>query len=85
MDGSTHTTICLRPSRGLRMNFRVRRVTGASESAMVMSSVVGCRTSIDLRFRQEEGEFLLVFFAGQDALGSGWISQNSGSESLIWV
>lgn len=31
----THTTICLRPSRGLRMNLRVRRVTGASESAMV--------------------------------------------------
>jgi len=33
--GVTHTTICLRPSRGLRMNLRVRRVTGASESAMV--------------------------------------------------
>lgn len=31
----THTTICLRPSRGLRMNLRVRRVTGASLSAMV--------------------------------------------------
>lgn len=32
---STHTTICLRPSRGLRMNLRVRRVTGESLSAMV--------------------------------------------------
>lgn len=31
----THTTICLRPSRGLRMNLRVRRVTGLSLSAMV--------------------------------------------------
>ena len=34
-DRSTHTTICLRPSRGLRMNLRVRRVTGASESAIL--------------------------------------------------
>lgn len=33
--GKTHTTICLRPSRGLRMNLRVRRVTGASESAIL--------------------------------------------------
>lgn len=33
--GKTHTTICLRPSRGLRMNLRVRRVTGESESAML--------------------------------------------------
>lgn len=32
--GGTHTTICLRPSRGLRMNLRVRRVTGESLSAM---------------------------------------------------
>ena len=31
----THTTICLRPNRGLRMNLRVRRVTGLSLSAMV--------------------------------------------------
>lgn len=30
----THTTICLRPSRGLRMNLRVRRVTGESLSAI---------------------------------------------------
>lgn len=33
--GRTHTTICLRPSSGLRMNLRVRRVTGLSLSAMV--------------------------------------------------
>lgn len=31
----THTTICLRPSRGLRMNLRVRSVTGESESAIL--------------------------------------------------
>lgn len=31
----THTTICLRPSSGLRMNLRVRRVTGVSASAMI--------------------------------------------------
>lgn len=35
----THTTICLRPSRGLRMNLRVRRVTGESLSAMVSMGV----------------------------------------------
>lgn len=33
-EGITHTTICLRPSRGLRMNLRVRRVTGESLSAI---------------------------------------------------
>ncbi len=33
--GETHTTICLRPSRGLRMNLRVRSVTGESESAIL--------------------------------------------------
>jgi len=27
--GRTYTTICLRPSNGLRMNLRVRRVTSA--------------------------------------------------------
>lgn len=31
----THTTNCLRASRGLRMNLRVRSVTGASESAIL--------------------------------------------------
>lgn len=31
---TTHTTICLRPRRGLRMNLRVRRVTGVSTSAI---------------------------------------------------
>ena len=30
----TYTTICLRPRRGLRMNLRVRNVTGWSRSAM---------------------------------------------------
>lgn len=34
---ATYTTICLRPSRGLRMNLRVRRVTGESESAILVS------------------------------------------------
>jgi len=34
-NGETHTTICLRPSRGLRMNLRVRSVTGESESAIL--------------------------------------------------
>ncbi len=33
--GKTHTTICLRPSRGLRMNLRVRRVTWASAMVVV--------------------------------------------------
>lgn len=32
--GYTYTTICLRPRRGLRMNLRVRKVTGVSESAI---------------------------------------------------
>ena len=32
---STYTTICLRPRRALRMNLRVRRVTGCSLSAML--------------------------------------------------
>ena len=30
----THTTICFRPRRALRMNLRVRSVTGCSLSAM---------------------------------------------------
>lgn len=42
----THTTICLRPSRGLRMNLRVRRVTGASESA-IFATVEGVSLEID--------------------------------------
>ena len=33
--GSTYTTICLRPRRGLRMNLRVRSVTGCSRSAIL--------------------------------------------------
>jgi hypothetical protein len=36
---NTHTTICLRPRRGLRMNLRVRRVTGVSESAILTISL----------------------------------------------
>lgn len=42
--GGTHTTICLRPRRGLRINLRVRRVTGVSVSAIFaikMSRVAG--------------------------------------------
>lgn len=47
MAGSkTHTTICLRPRRGLRMNLRVRRVTGESVSAIF--AIVMLR--IDLSF-----------------------------------
>lgn len=38
---ATHTTICLRPSRGLRMNLRVRRVTGLSESAILSTILSG--------------------------------------------
>lgn len=41
----THTTICLRPSRGLRMNLRVRSVTGVSTSAILAAgwrSVLRC-------------------------------------------
>ena len=34
--GPTYTTICLRPRRGLRMNLRVRSVTGCSRSAILM-------------------------------------------------
>jgi hypothetical protein len=41
--GSTYTTICLRPRRGLRMNLRVRRVTGCSRSA-ILRDVRGDRT-----------------------------------------
>lgn len=42
----THTTICLRPRRGLRMNLRVRRVTGVSASAILIVFVVStCRNS----------------------------------------
>lgn len=36
----THTTICLRPRRGLRMNLRVRRVTGVSLSAILTCRLV---------------------------------------------
>ena len=38
--GSTHTTICFRPRRELRMNLRVRSVTGCSLSAMFASCMV---------------------------------------------
>lgn len=41
--GKTHTTICLRPSRGLRMNLRVRRVTGESESAIFAMLLLSCK------------------------------------------
>lgn len=42
--GNTYTTICLRPRRGLRMNLRVRRVTGESLSAIfAVVDVVGGR------------------------------------------
>ena len=44
--GKTHTTICLRPSRGLRMNLRVRRVTGESESAILTSIACLARLTI---------------------------------------
>ena len=38
--GFTHTTICLRPSRGLRMNLRVRRVTWPSDMITVDAAEV---------------------------------------------
>jgi hypothetical protein len=34
-DTRTYTTICLRARRGLRINLRVRRVTGASDMIVV--------------------------------------------------
>jgi hypothetical protein len=34
-EGNSYTTICLRASRGLRMNLRVRRVTGVSAILVV--------------------------------------------------
>ena len=37
----THTTICLRPSSGLRMNLRVRRVTWPSDIIAVLMGDVG--------------------------------------------
>lgn len=37
--GGSYTTICLRASRGLRMNLRVRRVTG--ESAILVCALDG--------------------------------------------
>ena len=36
----THTTICFRPRRALRMNLRVRSVTGCSLSAMLAGCIV---------------------------------------------
>lgn len=68
--GGTHTTICLRPSRGLRMNLRVRSVTGESESAIL---AVGWRVDVGDNFlalssRDREGfqwDFpVVVIFAG---------------------
>ena len=41
----THTTICLRPSRGLRMNLRVRRVTWDSDMVRVVDLSLGERMS----------------------------------------
>lgn len=38
--GGTHTTICFRPRRALRMNLRVRSVTGCSRSAMFAGSII---------------------------------------------
>ena len=54
--GSTYTTICLRASRGLRMNLRVRRVTGAS--AMFANTVSNCH-DVD-RDRMSGDEFDVV-------------------------
>ena len=36
---ATYTTICLRPRRGLRMNLRVRSVTGCSDA--MISTLLG--------------------------------------------
>lgn len=36
----THTTICFRPRRALRMNLRVRSVTGCSLSAIFAGNLV---------------------------------------------
>ena len=37
---STHRTICFRPRRALRINLRVRSVTGCSLSAMFASCMI---------------------------------------------
>lgn len=73
-EGETHTTICLRPSRGLRMNLRVRSVTGESESAIL---AVGWRSGVAMLPRLDterlrSGIFLLlVVFAGRCSWGVG--------------
>ena len=41
LNGCTHTTICLRPSSGLRMNLRVRRVTWPSDMMAVVCVSTG--------------------------------------------
>ena len=48
--GGSYTTICLRASRGLRMNLRVRRVTGVS-AILVVSGDAGSQMSVDVDFQ----------------------------------
>lgn len=48
--GNSYTTICLRASRGLRMNLRVRRVTGVS-AMLVVSGDAGMESVyVDFQF-----------------------------------
>jgi hypothetical protein len=53
--GVTYTTICLRPRRGLRMNLRVRKVTGCSRSAMFAYGRRSVRRSACEVSRQKSG------------------------------
>lgn len=62
MMGSAYTTICLRPRRGLRMNLRVRSVTGCSRSAIVM--VWGLRSVRRYRLRYERSPTDLTEIVG---------------------
>ena len=45
---STYTTICFRPRSELRMNLRVRSVTGCSRSAMFASCVIQLVEVLDI-------------------------------------
>jgi hypothetical protein len=53
--GPTYTTICLRPRRGLRMNLRVRRVTGCSRSAMFAGERIDLSENLPSMSRQRFG------------------------------
>jgi hypothetical protein len=66
----THTTICLRPSRGLRMNLRVRRVTGASSAIFE-----DCLTMVVSKGVKGGWVVVVVVLAQLSrGFGAGWVS-----------